>query len=455
MHVFSFVFVMFFSASGYCVDHRYKMIDLELHGGYEKIGYDYQVWAIGEDNSIYGCYHGFSNFGDSEGGVYGINAFRWDQINGFTYLGMVSNIPIPYIYNMNNQGEVVGEYTRNANDRPWSRYDLFYWNPSDGMIKIFDQKYTFAKILSNINKKGEFVVLQGDFRPSGGLMNEHLYLWQKDSGLQEIPISELIRNDIERRYGFDLRLTDESEIIGVLGYPLEDQSVRWSREKDFTIIAPPQGYDKFVPKKVSPEGEIFGYAGHGSGTNKHFLVDKNRNYIPLVENPLLYSLIGINFFSGDILYIGDNGFPYLSNINNLTNKIMLPTYGIGEVGAPDVISDTPYMIRMNEKGFIGGTCFGRSSCLGGRYRITIWTPITSEDYSQMMRGDVNSDDSINITDAIAILNHLFRGKCLPCPDTGDVNDDGVLNLTDAVYLLHYLFSGGSTPIGDPLSCNSE
>lgn len=62
-----------------------------------------------------------------------------------------------------------------------------------------------------------------------------------------------------------------------------------------------------------------------------------------------------------------------------------------------------------------------------------------------VRGDSNRDGALNLTDAVAILDHLFRGVALTCEDAGDVDDSGSLNLTDAVVLLGYLFRSGEPP----------
>ncbi len=81
-----------------------------------------------------------------------------------------------------------------------------------------------------------------------------------------------------------------------------------------------------------------------------------------------------------------------------------------------------------------------------------------------VRGDANSDQAINLTDPIFILDYLFRGGVTPpCLDAADVNDDGLVQLTDAVVLLGFLFRGqeppaqpfpepGVDPTGDEVSC---
>jgi hypothetical protein len=59
-----------------------------------------------------------------------------------------------------------------------------------------------------------------------------------------------------------------------------------------------------------------------------------------------------------------------------------------------------------------------------------------------VRGRVNSDDAVNITDAISVLDYLFTGGPPPaCLKAADVNDDGAVNISDPLFLLGYLFLG--------------
>jgi mono/diheme cytochrome c family protein len=62
------------------------------------------------------------------------------------------------------------------------------------------------------------------------------------------------------------------------------------------------------------------------------------------------------------------------------------------------------------------------------------------------RGDVDGDDTRNLTDAILILNYLFVGGDAPaCFPQADLDVNGRLQVTDAVLLLDFLFRGGDTP----------
>jgi len=63
-----------------------------------------------------------------------------------------------------------------------------------------------------------------------------------------------------------------------------------------------------------------------------------------------------------------------------------------------------------------------------------------------VRGDANSDDRVDLSDAVRIINSLFLGGPSPSPlDSADVDDDGALNVTDAIRVLDFLFRGGPRP----------
>jgi len=63
-----------------------------------------------------------------------------------------------------------------------------------------------------------------------------------------------------------------------------------------------------------------------------------------------------------------------------------------------------------------------------------------------LRGDVNGDSNIDLSDPISILGYLFQGQGEPgCVEAVNTNGDLVVDLSDAIYLLAYLFSGGPEP----------
>jgi hypothetical protein len=64
-----------------------------------------------------------------------------------------------------------------------------------------------------------------------------------------------------------------------------------------------------------------------------------------------------------------------------------------------------------------------------------------------LRGDVDGNGHLNLTDVIRTLAFLFEGKArLDCQDAADADDDGQLTITDAVYLGRRLFLAGPPPL---------
>jgi hypothetical protein len=81
-----------------------------------------------------------------------------------------------------------------------------------------------------------------------------------------------------------------------------------------------------------------------------------------------------------------------------------------------------------------------------------------------LRGDVDCDGDIDLTDPIVLVAHLFLGRDPPsCPDAADANDDGRVTISDVVDVLAYLFAGRESiptgqwardPTPDSLGCST-
>lgn len=62
-----------------------------------------------------------------------------------------------------------------------------------------------------------------------------------------------------------------------------------------------------------------------------------------------------------------------------------------------------------------------------------------------LRGDVNVNGRLTVTDVFAILRALFSGAPLMCTDAADIDDDGQIDLEDAISLAHFLYGRGAPP----------
>ncbi len=87
--------------------------------------------------------------------------------------------------------------------------------------------------------------------------------------------------------------------------------------------------------------------------------------------------------------------------------------------------------------------------------------------TKFRRADADSSGTVDLTDAVFVLNYLFlAGATPPCLDAADTDDTGLIDLTDGVYSLNFQFLAGPRPpdpgpdacdvdpTADPLECAS-
>lgn len=63
---------------------------------------------------------------------------------------------------------------------------------------------------------------------------------------------------------------------------------------------------------------------------------------------------------------------------------------------------------------------------------------------RFIRGDVNGDGTVDLSDAVSGLDYLFRNTgSLGCEDAADANDDGEIDISDPIRIMLFLFQGGA------------
>lgn len=71
------------------------------------------------------------------------------------------------------------------------------------------------------------------------------------------------------------------------------------------------------------------------------------------------------------------------------------------------------------------------------------------DVCDFICGDPSNDGTINVSDAVFIINYIFKGGPAPVyPISADVNCDETINVSDGVYIISFIFKGGPEPCAD-------
>lgn len=116
---------------------------------------------------------------------------------------------------------------------------------------------------------------------------------------------------------------------------------------------------------------------------------------------------------------------------------------------------------------LGGASFITEVIVGGQSQIPVTTGTlvhyTGPTTPPFIRGDANSNGSVDIADVVSILSHLFSAGVAPCRSALDTNTDGALNISDAIEVLSFLYDNGPMlsspypgcgPAGDTMGCAS-
>jgi hypothetical protein len=142
----------------------------------------------------------------------------------------------------------------------------------------------------------------------------------------------------------------------------------------------------------------------------------------------------------DDLAVGSFGKVYVYSGQTAS---LIDTYALGDgpltvAGADDINMDDGNCILIGSyTDDAGGEDAGRAFvyCLGA-----------GEVPQCYVCGDANGDQTVNVSDAVAIINYVFVGGDPPDPiESGDCNCDDVCNVSDAVWIINYVFVGGNEP----------
>ncbi|MBI4585084.1 MAG: hypothetical protein HY717_13810 [Planctomycetes bacterium] len=134
---------------------------------------------------------------------------------------------------------------------------------------------------------------------------------------------------------------------------------------------------------------------------------------------------GANFQASTVIRIG----ALLLESRNLVDAALIT--GVAPALSPDETPGPRDLTASDERG---------NSILAGAV-IYVVPPNGMNDF---VRGDFNSDGSVDLSDAVGLLLFLFTGGGPPaCLDAADADDSGKVDISDAVFILAFRFLGGA------------
>jgi hypothetical protein len=96
-------------------------------------------------------------------------------------------------------------------------------------------------------------------------------------------------------------------------------------------------------------------------------------------------------------------------------------------------------------------------CLSLLFTVVSTARSSSAHGAEFQRGDADASGRLDVTDAIHVLDYLFRGgaSALVCKDAGDADDNGRIELSDAIFILEALFQKGGSPAAPFPACGAD
>jgi hypothetical protein len=96
-------------------------------------------------------------------------------------------------------------------------------------------------------------------------------------------------------------------------------------------------------------------------------------------------------------------------------------------------------------------------CLSLLFTVVSTARSSSAHGAEFQRGDADASGRLDVTDAIHVLDYLFRGgaSALVCKDAGDADDNGRIELSDAIFILRALFQKGGSPAAPFPACGAD
>ncbi len=213
-------------------------------------------------------------------------------------------------------------------------------------------------------------------------------------------------------------------------------------QSGFWYIEPPQSVRLALPDVAACPANIVGLEVIVDDFQQVAGINMRIEYDPSIIVVNLGDTIASNYISNPYLGVGPEGdrlsIVWFDNINPLTltnGDTLLTIYFqlVGSVNDTGIISwDDSYTALFTPTGDILGPL------------VTVDGSILIVDC--VLRGDVDHNGAIDISDLTCYVEYLFGEGCLmPCPVEADCDANGTSDISDLTYLVDYLFGGGPPP----------
>ncbi|MEM7234087.1 MAG: hypothetical protein AAF517_18060 [Planctomycetota bacterium] len=227
-----------------------------------------------------------------------------------------------------------------------------------------------------------------------------------------------------------------------------DQGTEW-RELDFDDSAWPSGAGEFGYGDDDETTEIEGGPEDDRYPTTYFRRELN------LANPASFSSfdLGLRRDDGAVVYL--NGVEIFRS-NMPDGEILYETFADGTTSSEDDLRRTsidPSAFRTGRNVFAVEVHQADESSSDVSFDFELIAAPSAEapptvEEKFFLRGDVNGDERIDISDPVLLLLVLFAGRASECDDALDVDDSGTLSISDAIYELNFLFRAGS-PMAAP------
>jgi hypothetical protein len=189
-----------------------------------------------------------------------------------------------------------------------------------------------------------------------------------------------------------------------------------------------------------------------AGPAAQMVIDPNPLDIPHYGNPTVSIFVG-NFREGKTAADVNSGSVMVNTTIVPATTSILPSH--------PAFSGEVLQVEVSTSAFLASYGADPIGTVDRNYR-TSWTFAGESETSAIdgqvtmigydfRRGDGNGDGTVNIGDAVYLINFIFRGGPAPVPnEAGDPNCSDNVDIGDIVYLVNYVFKGGPPP--GPVDC---